>query len=41
MSGNYYVRKMYHDNFIISSKIIDTKHQMLWNKESRYNTLPL
>jgi len=23
-------------NFIISSKMINTKHQMLWNKEKRY-----
>ena len=26
---------MHHANFIINSKIIDTKHQILWNKEKR------
>jgi len=26
---------MYHSNFIIRSKTINTKHQMLWNKEKR------
>ena len=24
---------MYHANYIINSKIINTKHQMLWNKK--------
>jgi len=26
---------MYHGNYIISSKIINAKHKMLWNKEKR------